>query len=506
VFHDYQLMPSFLNIDNLHHFDNHTVHRATVWVVVFISLCVMVIGVPILPPATSAAVIAAWAVFLWVTVLFINCHIDNLVIFWLALSPYLYYYLIFPRQTPVITPDRLLILILLIFMCLTWRSAPIQVLPKEAKMAAYFWGLYILVCIVSLFGQPITHELFGAYRLLLEGLVFPFLFGLYMMCFFDLRQNLYALHACICVLASGICIISVIEFVTGQNIFPWTGSGEYTAGAITQIIRPDGPYEQPAILSAIGLLLFILLAYLQTLMQHNLTLKRRLLHQIGIWSSLISALAPLNRGVIIILGILALIDMFQKRRIVPRYIWIFLFGGIVFLALFAKLAYPDVYADRTTDSDNIYQRLAQDKETLQVIRHHALLGVGMNYYNYFVSQDPKYLVRWRGIESMNVPHNLAMTVLAEEGLTGAFFFLAAQIFMIKGIWKTRKNRRRGWLAFLYCFLSYWLLGMDFALNYYADANLIYMLIIGLLYQSQYISNASDQINNFHLEAPHAVTA
>jgi hypothetical protein len=466
--------------------------RYAYWTLILISFFVTAVIAPMLPAVASVAIVAAWASLLWITLAIINNYIDKLVVCWLALSPYLYYYLVFPEHTPVITPDRILVFILCIFMCIACRSVRLDLIPNDARLSAYFWILYLLVCVISLRNHPITHELFGSYRLLLEGLVFPFIVGIYAMLFFDLKKNLYMLHSCICLLSLGICVISVIEFITGQNIFPWAGSGEYITGTFTQVMRPDGPYEQPAILSAIGVLLFFLVTYLRTLMPAKPGAKRKIIHEIGLWCSLVAALAPLDRGVVIILGIIAFIDIFPGRRIVPYRIWGILFGGIVLLALFARVAYPDIYADRTTDTGNIYQRLAQNKETIQVIQQHPFLGVGLSYYNYFVSQDPQYLVRWHGVESMNVQHNLIMTVVSEEGLVGGLFFVCSQIFMIRGMWRARRKNRKGWLIFTYCISSYWLLGMDFALNYYADVNLIYLFIIGLLYQAQHgISSLSE---------------
>jgi O-antigen ligase len=468
--------------------------RFACWFLILVSFLVTAIIAPMLPVMASIAIVATWAALLWIALALVNNYVDKIVVYWLALSPYLYYYLVFPEHTPVITPDRILVFILCVFMFIAWRSARLDSIPNDARLSAYFWILYLLICVISLRNHPISHELFGSYRLLLEGLVFPFIIGIYAVLFFDLRKNIYILHSSICLLSLGICIISIIEFITGQNIFPWAGSGEYIAGTLTQVIRPDGPYEQPAILSAIGILLFFLLVYLRTLMSTQPGAKRKIIHEIGLWCSLIAALAPLDRGVVIILGIIAFIDIFPGRRIVPYRIWAILFGGIVLLALFARIAYPDVYADRTTDTDNIYQRLAQNKETIQVIQQHPFLGVGVSYYNYFVSQDPQYLVRWHGVESMNVQHNLIMTVLSEEGIIGCLLFTCSQIFMIRGMWKARKKNHKGWLVFIYCISSYWLLGMDFALNYYADVNLIYLFIIGLLYHSQYgISPVDDNV-------------
>jgi uncharacterized membrane protein YoaT (DUF817 family) len=77
-----------------------------------------------------------------------------------------------------------------------------------------------------------------------------------------------------------------------------------------------------------------------------------------------------------------------------------------------------------------------------------------------------------------------MTVLSDEGIVGLFFYASAQAFLIQAMWKMRKVYPPGWLAFLYCVLVYVLIGLDFATVYFSDINLLYMLILGILYQLQ----------------------
>ena len=52
------------------------------------------------------------------------------------------------------------------------------------------------------------------------------------------------------------------------------------------------------------------------------------------------------------------------------------------------------------------------------------------------------------------------------------------------MWKIRKDFPPGWLAFLYCFLIYIVTGLDYATVYFSDINLLYMFILGVLYQQQ----------------------
>ncbi len=85
---------------------------------------------------------------------------------------------------------------------------------------------------------------------------------------------------------------------------------------------------------------------------------------------------------------------------------------------------------------------------------------------------------------MNFPHNVLMTVLSEEGIVGLFFYVSAQFFLVRAMWKVRKAYPPGWLAFLYCFLAYVLTGLDYATVYFSDINLFYIFILGGIYQIQ----------------------
>ena len=123
-------------------------------------------------------------------------------------------------------------------------------------------------------------------------------------------------------------------------------------------------------------------------------------------------------------------------------------------------------------------------ETLRVVGEYPLFGVGFGLYHDVAAQNPRYMVKWKGIESMNFPHNVLMTVLSEEGAVGLLFYVLAQVFLFRAMWKIRKAYPAGWLAFLYCFLIYLLTGLDFAIVSFSDINMFYVFILGTIYQHQ----------------------
>ena len=74
----------------------------------------------------------------------------------------------------------------------------------------------------------------------------------------------------------------------------------------------------------------------------------------------------------------------------PRHLELIFLLVLLFLAVTGKLFYPAVYEDRVSRPDNVYQRIAQDQQTLEVVRDHPLMGVGFNLYHDTVFGDAKY--------------------------------------------------------------------------------------------------------------------
>jgi O-antigen ligase len=234
----------------------------------------------------------------------------------------------------------------------------------------------------------------------------------------------------------------------------------------------------------VAILAFFFILYLRRVMPLRLSPRHEFLHRIGWMASLGAALLPLNRGLVFALAPIATIEWFSRHRLLPRRIWVGFFACILLAAVAVKLVDPRLYNDRVSSPDNVYQRLAQHRETLRVVREYPLLGVGFGLYHEVATRNPRYMARWRGIESMNYPHNALMTVLSEEGSIGLVLYVAAQIFLIRAMWRMRKAYPPGWLAFLYCILIYILTGLDYATVYFSDINLFYIFILGSLYQLQ----------------------
>jgi hypothetical protein len=454
--------------------------RPLYWILVLSSLVLLCIVLPMTPTGIGVGLIAGWIALIWVAISFVRGQLHYMVLIWVAIYPYCYYFLSFPKERAIFTVDRALIVLLGVEMLIVSRSSRGVPLTRDVRISAYLWGLYLLVCSLSLMGHG--PEVFPSYRLLVEGMVMPALLGLYAMRYFPLPQEVRKLHVCACVLALGVCITGLIELTTNIDLFPWNGSEPMFTD--THLRRADGPFEQQIVLSVVAILLFFFIIYLRQLMPRRISPGRAVLHRAGWLASLGAALLPMNRGLVFVLAAIAIIDWSSKHRLISRRIWAAFFGLILLATVAAKLLDPRLYDDRVSNPDNVYQRLAQHRETLRVVREYPFFGVGFGLYHDVATRNPQYMAKWNGIESMTYPHNVLMTVLSEAGIMGLIFYVGAQVFLVRTMWRLRKTYPQGWLAFLYCFLIYALTGLDYATVYFSDINLLYLFILGVICQLQ----------------------
>ncbi len=455
--------------------------RNLYWLLTLLSMVPLVVILPLAPTGVGIAILAGWTALIWVAISFARGQFHYVVLLWVAVYPYCYYLFSYPAEHAVFTVDRAFVILLVIDMLVVSRQAFAAPLARDIRISGYFWALYLLLCFLSLAGHP-PSEVLTSYRLLVDGMLMPAIFGLYALRYFPLPQDLRKLHVSACILSIGLCLTGLIELTTGGDLFPSKGSEPQLTE--THIRRADGPFEQQIVLSMVGLLCLFFVIYLRRLMPQIVSPWRTLLHKAGSVASVVAALLPMNRGIVLVLVPIAVIDSCSKHRLISRRLWAAFFGIIVLAALAAKLLDPRLYEDRVARPDNLYQRLAQHRETLGVVREYPFFGVGFNLYHDVASQNPRYMSRWKGIESMTVPHNTLMTVLSEQGIVGLLLYLLAQAFLIRAMWRIRKTYPPGWLAFLYCLLSYMLTGLDYGTAYFFDINLFYMFILCVLLQLQ----------------------
>jgi hypothetical protein len=455
--------------------------RALYWLLPLLSLVPLAIVLPAAPTGVGIAILVGWIALIWVAITFVRGQFHYVALLWVAIYPYCYYLFSYPVERSIFTVDRAFIILLVIEMLVVSRRAFVAPLASDIRISAYFWALYLLICFLSLALHPLS-EVMNSYRLLVDSMLMPAIFGLYAVRYFPLPQDLRKLHVSACILGIGLCLTGLVELTTNIDLFPWKGSEPQITD--THLRRADGPFEQQIVLSMVGLLCLFFVIYLRRVMPQEVSPGRALLHKAGCIASLGAALLPMNRGTIVVLVPIAVIDCCSRQRLISRKRWIAFFAVVVLAGLTAKLLDPRLYDDRVARPDNLYQRLAQHRETLGVVREYPFFGVGFNLYHDVASRNPQYMATWKGIQSMNIPHNALMIVLSEEGIVGFVLYLLAQAFLIRAMWRIRKIYPPGWLAFLYCLLSYVLTGLDYGTAYFFDINLFYIFVLGVLLQLQ----------------------
>jgi hypothetical protein len=458
--------------------------RPLSWLLGLLSVLALAVLLPMSSTPAGIAILGGWILLIWVAISFVCGRFDYVVLVWVAVFPYCYYFFSYPAERAIFTIDRAFIVLLAIELFLMSRRTVATPLTRDVRISASFWALYLLVCFGSIAGHPVL-DVLGSYRLLLDGMLMPALLGLYAVRLFPITRNLSKLHGCVCILMVGIAVVCGIELVRGENLLPWPGAIETWVNTDNaKILRVDGPFENSSVLSVIGVVGLFFIIYSRRLIGSSLTITQHLLHSIGVLASLVSALMPMNRGLIIAVLVCASIDYFAKEPLISRRLWNCLFAALFFVAVIAKLLYPGVFEDRVTRGDNFYQRIAQDVQTSKVIRDHPLMGVGFNLYSATVIGDPRYAVQWGGFEAMDIPHNSLLSVMAEEGIVGFLFYAGGQLYFIRAMWRMRKVNRLGWQVFLYCILVYVIFGLDVGIAYYSDLNLFYMFVLATILQIQ----------------------
>ncbi len=228
--------------------------------------------------------IVGWIALLWIAISFVRGQIHYVVPVWVAVYPYCYYLFSFPAERSIFTVDRAFIVLLVIEMFVVSRQAfDAAPLTRDVRISAYLWGLYLLVCFLSLAGHAPSEV---AALLPSAGRRNADAGAAWSVCdaLFSIAQRLRKLHACACILGLGLFITGLIELTTDIDLFPWNGSEPMFTD--THLRRADGPFEQQIVLSVVAILAFFFIIYLRRLMPDRISPWRALLHRAGCVASL----------------------------------------------------------------------------------------------------------------------------------------------------------------------------------------------------------------------------
>ncbi len=441
----------------------------------FILIGAVAVACCVLVPAAGLVVVIGCAA-LWFVALVSDVfrgRFDGIMLLWAVAFPFGYTVLLFPREHSIVTLDRVVILVGLMGIILVKPNSLIEV-PKPLRRAALIWLVFIVVAGVTL-GRSVN--VLNAARILLDGFLSPLLLAWCVLARFDVRRRLPTLHTAVCI-SSVLCAgIAAAEIITRQDLLPDENSAIFFGGSIP---RPNGPFQANDTLALVGAMSLFLLLFLRAGLGPKLSSGRRMLHSIGLVAAIGMALMPMFRSVAIALLLVLIIDTFWERGTTlrgHRVMLMLAFAGLIFLP---KILAPDMFEDRMSAS-NVYGRVAQLEQSLRVFVDHPLLGVGFLNFHEFVVGEPRYLVSYEGVSSLDWPHNNLAEVLTETGILGFMPYVMAQVFLFIAMWRLRKLSNSGylvWKCYIYVFLCYWIIGLDEGAGY-GPGNLWYLFVIAV---------------------------
>jgi O-antigen ligase len=221
--------------------------------------------------------------------------------------------------------------------------------------------------------------------------------------------------------------------------------------------------------------------FLRRSIAHNMPGWQKLLHYVGLLAALTIAVLPLFRSILITLALIAMLELFKTKKTTVRITVVtVMILSAVGLILFKTMA-PDMFGYRVSDPSDIYARIAQQKQSLEMFAANPLNGVGWNGYMDAATNFSD--VTYKGVYSVGSAHNTLGALLAETGILGFIPFIVAQVFLLRFFWHLR---RRGThdaiLASDFCtytYLAYWITGVSLTSGYFSDINMWFLFVIGV---------------------------
>jgi O-antigen ligase len=402
---------------------------------------------------------------------------------WVAVFPLGYYFLSFPKERPLITFDRCIVVLLLLGIFAT-RPAKLAKLSPEIRAAGIAWACFLVAATLSIFG---LRDKLGALHSIVDVFLLPALLGLYILRILPVREHLKQLHILVALMSIYLAAIGSAEMYTGVDLLPLPGAGTYLAGAPgLQLLRVNGPFLSNNSYGLIGLLTLFLLLFLKKVADSPLPTWFRCLHAAGVACAVAVALLPLFRSIALTLLLVFLMETLQVRKRKFRVVFFAsaatLLGGFFWLS--GQL--PDFYEERISGMDNIYARVAQEQQSFRIFWSSPLTGVGLTGFHDVAEQNSNYATQYNGVDALDYPHNNLSSVLAETGTLGFVPYLLSQVLLVYAFLQLRRqgapSAKLVWKYFIWIFLGYWISGLSLTSGYYSDLNLWFVFAIAILYK------------------------
>src|SRR5439155_9239221 len=268
---------------------------------------------------------------------------------------------------------------------------------------------------------------------------------------FNVRRHLPVLCVVVCATSIYLAGIGMAEAVLHQDLLPLSPENTFALGN-DLIFRANGPFGSGSTFGVVGVINFLLIRFFQrTTPPGLLPYWQRALQRIGMVAALLVSMIPMHRGIVAAWVVIGLIEAWQNCR---NQVWwkrtawkrVALLMGF-YAALFTiKTKVPYIYEDRIENPSNVYGRLAQYRQSLAVLLDNLWLGAGFGQFTNLVSDESKYRFFFRGVGSIDSPHNTLVSVATETGLLGLSAFTLSQLFLLGACRKLLLKGESGHLA------------------------------------------------------------
>lgn len=410
---------------------------------------------------------------------------EPIMLLWALLAPLGYAVLAYPHARAIITLHRAIILPLLLLMPLLPPLA-VGKINRTHVWLAIAWTFFVLGTLLSLINVAPGQRL-SSIRVAIDAFILPPLLGWVLYRTFRVRQHLPWLHIVVSIVSIYLAIIGGIEIFTGRALMPQAGGGDvlYAGGGLFEIVRPTGPYANPATLSLVGMINLFLLLFFRRAMG-KMPARNLLLHWPGIVASLLVSLMTFTRGVVLAFALIILIETWRNSTAKQRSLRIAGALGLFALVGAALVLAPGQIAQERISQDNFWGRVAQQGQTFEVFLDHPLTGVGLCNFGTAAGLTSKYETSVQGFDPVGAPHNFLGEVFSDTGLVGAIPFIISQALLFTMFRRLRTSfptsGTLAWSYFVMIFTAYWVLNMDFGIGYYSELNLWFVFAITIIYR------------------------
>ncbi|HYP28402.1 MAG TPA: O-antigen ligase family protein [Blastocatellia bacterium] len=422
--------------------------------------------------------------------------VEAILIFWLAATPVLSFFVRFPVEKSIITFDRAIFagLALVLFVRSKQSGGEARPLRLRATKFEIFWALLSLAAVASVAVK--SEEVGYAGKLALDSFILPLLAFHIARNHFRAKGRGAALVMAAVALALILFATGAFEFLSGTNLLQYKGSELVREGER----RVNGPFASDSSYAIICLLISTFLLAAPKIFRVRMDAGAQLLHALALSSVVIATLLPLFRAVAFALAIGWIIYAKANQRREGRRARaaglstkaaLLLIGSLTASAVIAWAALFGVASltERLASPRNVYGRLATWEAAAKIALENPASGVGLGNYTRYYSK--KYSSTGDVQESIletraaSSPHSNLFWIAAELGLVACLFYVAAFVFIFlmgyRALVRARTPEQRAAAA---CYIAiasaYSISGLTLTSGAYSDLNLYFFFLLGLL--------------------------